>query len=148
MLNQPLPFLALAAAFLLNADACNKADGGNKAAMTHLAQGKWVLEKLDGAPVDAPEGKTPYLVVDSTGTQVNGFTGCNRMFGPVRVSGDSIFFDRLASTRMYCEETHQLEDRFLAALHAARTFKLADQQWILSDGKDVAVFRKVDETHP
>lgn len=136
-----LPFAAMAAAMLLSAGTCSEKTDTNAAAGT-IGQGKWVLEKLHGQPIGVPSpDRTPYLMVDSAG-HVNGFAGCNRIFGPLAVHGDSISFSGLAATRMYCEESQKLEDDFLAALNASKTFKMQNGQLILLGGKELAVFRR------
>lgn len=145
MRNAHFPLLALAGALVLSSHTCNPQGTGLHPDLSALAPGKWLLEKLDGSATAGPAENRPYLVLDSTGAQVHGFAGCNRFFGPVHVHGDSISFADLASTRMYCEQTQKLEDQFLDALRTARTFTLGNGQLVLSNGKELAVFRKVDD---
>lgn len=138
-----LPLAALALGLIMSAHTCNEKAG--KTAGNGLAQGKWVLEQLNGKRVEMPGDKeNPYLTVDSLAENVSGFAGCNRMFGPIRVWGDSISFANLAATRMYCVETQHIEDEFMKALNEASTFTLKDGQLTLRNGTDLAVFRKQD----
>lgn len=142
MMKIHVPLAALALGVVLSANTCNEKAGGQNG-MDQLAPGKWVLTQLDNKQVDMPEGKeNPYLEIDNLAQNVNGFAGCNRMFGPVRIWGDSILFSGLAATRMYCNETQHIEDAFLKALNQARTFALKGDQLTLRDGTDLAVFQR------
>ncbi len=133
-----IPIAALVLGLMLSSNACSEKTG--EAANT---RGKWVLEQLGGAAVTMPEGREmPYIEIDSTGQNLTGYAGCNRVFGAMRVWGDSIAFPGLASTRMYCEETQKTEDSFLEALNNARTFAIKGDQLVLSGGKELATFRR------
>ncbi len=133
-----IPVAALVLGLVLSSNACSE-----KAGETANARGKWVLEQLGGAAVTMPEGREmPYIEIDSTGQNLTGYAGCNRVFGAMRIWGDSIAFPGLASTRMYCEETQKTEDSFLEALNNARTFAIKGDQLVLSGGKELATFRR------
>lgn len=135
------PLGALALAMMLSAHTCSKVTKENAA---QLAQGKWELVELNGKAVTMPEGKEmPYLNIDSLAENLNGFAGCNRIFGEMHLSGDSIAFPGLAATRMYCIETQDVEDAFMGALNRARTYSVKDGRLTLGPG-NLAVLRKTD----
>lgn len=137
-----LPILAFGAFLVLSAGTCSNKGPVNGHAMHGLAEGKWILEKVHGEAVQVPEGiEIPYLAVDSTGENISGFGGCNRLGGALKISGDSISFPGLFATRMYCHETQKLENSFLDALNNARTFTLKGDVLTLSSGKELAVLR-------
>ncbi len=139
-----LPILAFGAFIVLSAGTCSNKVSDNGHAMHGLTEGKWVLEMVHGQAVKVPEGtEMPYLAVDSTGENISGFAGCNRLGGVVKVSGDSISFPGLFSTRMYCEETQKLENSFLDVLNNAKTFTLKGDVLTLLSGKELAVLRHI-----
>ncbi len=140
---KPIFFLAtLALGVVFSANTCSDKAVGS-AGSAALVPGQWVLSTLNGAEVHLPEGaEKPFLAIDSTGVNVTGFAGCNRVFGTMKVWGDSIAFPGLAATRMYCVETQQVEDGFLQALNQARTYKVEGDQLILMAEKQVAVFQR------
>src|SRR5690606_14862297 len=130
----------LALGLILSANTC----ADKSAAIT--AQGKWILVSLNGTEVQMPEGvETPYISVDSTGENVTGFAGCNRMFGTVKTWGDSIAFPGLASTRMYCVETQAVENSFLEALNTTRTYTIKGDQLMLLGDKARTLLRRSEE---
>lgn len=138
------PLAALVLGIVLSANTCSDKNGAADAAR-ELAGTKWVLQQLNGKNVEMPgEQEKPYLTMDSLAQHVNGFAGCNRMFGPVRVWGDSIAFSELAATRMYCVETQHIEDEFMDALNKTRTFGLKADELILRNGTDLAVLRRAE----
>ena len=143
MVNLHFPFAAVALGAILSAGTCNHKGGSTEVA--GITQGKWVLVKLDGNEVAAVgDDEAPYLAVDSTGTHVSGFGGCNRLMGALEINGDSISFPGLVSTRMYCEETQQLENSFLAALHAVKTYSIKGGELVLYDRTERAVLRRAE----
>lgn len=137
------PLAALALGAILSANTCSDA---GKAGAAAQPMGKWVITSLAGKAVHMPDGKEmPFINIDSLGTNVNGYAGCNRVFGAMRIWGDSIAFPGLASTRMYCQETQATEDAFLDALNHAHTFAVHGDKLVLSAGKELAVFQRAKQ---
>jgi heat shock protein HslJ len=80
----------------------------------------WRLEDLGGAAVI--EGAEATLEFPEEG-KAAGRGSCNRFFAPVTVSGDSIRFGPVGSTRMACEEPiASQEAKYLKALEGAEHF--------------------------
>ncbi len=80
--------------------------------------------------------------------RVGGSGGCNRYGGPVEVSGETIRFGPLASTRMACAPAiGDQEERFFAALQSATRFVFtAEGKLVLYDatGDAVVTFSRVE----
>lgn len=136
-----LPVAALVLGMVLSANTCSNkgtaTDAGARAA------GKWVLVSINGQPQQVAGGREqPFLNIDSLGRNVNGFAGCNRIFGSMVLHGDSMSFPGLAATKMYCQESQQLEDHFLQALNDTRTFTVQGDELKLKGTKELAVFRR------
>jgi heat shock protein HslJ len=86
---------------------------------------------------DLPTIGGPYQIpatfrIDSN--TVTGFTGCNRLTGPVTYSRDRIKFGSLAVTRMACLDTNigRVEAGFLTALNGAERQRIIGDTLILS----------------
>jgi heat shock protein HslJ len=86
---------------------------------------EWVLQDLAGTPALANVKAT--LAFPEAG-RVAGNASCNRFTGSAEVSGDTIKFGALASTRMACVDnavsTQEME--YLKALGAAKRFELKE----------------------
>ena len=141
-----LPLAALALGVVLSANTCSDKDNGKAGVSVDMIKGKWVLQSIEGNAVKMPEGiEQPYLSIDSTGENLSGYGGCNRIFGALKVSNDSISFPGLAATRMYCEATQKVENSFLEALNGTSTFKLKNDELVLMGSKEMAVLRRTAE---
>jgi heat shock protein HslJ len=83
----------------------------------------WSLEDLAGVPL--VKGLQATLAFPEPG-KVSGRGSCNRFFGAVEVSGQSINFNALASTRMACAEpVDNQETTYLKALQDAERFEIS-----------------------
>lgn len=65
--------------------------------------------------------------------EFNGYGGCNRIGGRFTVAGASIRFDMTFATRRFCNPGSAGEARFLAALAAVRSYRLASGRLVLLD---------------
>jgi heat shock protein HslJ len=140
MKSLKFPAAALVLGMVLSANTCSENTSGTT---RRSASGKWELVSLYGQTVQLPSGsQQPYLNFDSLLENVNGFAGCNRIFGSMAVHGDSLAFPGLAATKMYCQQTQQVEDRFLKALNATRTFTVKGDELVLKDSQELAVLRR------
>jgi len=109
-----------------------------------LQETEWTLVELDGAPVQAGSDRTaPTLQLSTADQRASGFAGCNRMTGGYESTGEALRFGAVVTTRMHCEATMELEQRYLAAIEATRRYRLAGGmlELIDGDGKLVARFR-------
>lgn len=89
-----------------------------------LSGSAWLLEDLGGGGVIDNVQAT--LNFPEAG-RVAGNSSCNRFSGTVEVSGESIKFGPLASTRMAClEAAMNQETRYLSALQAAERYEWKD----------------------
>jgi heat shock protein HslJ len=88
------------------------------------------------------------LRLDSDG-QASGSAGCNRFTAPARLTGDEIHLGPFATTRRLCPpEVMDQEDRYLAALAAARRFGLEGEVLRLRDEDDGELLRFIVTAAP
>jgi len=103
-------------------------------------------EKQDNAPITLPG--TSWLVEDIDGRgvidmaqttiqfgeegDVRGSTACNRYSGQVGIDGAELIFKPMAVTRRACPQAiMDQEQRFLAAIHNARSYKIDDEKRLM-----------------
>jgi heat shock protein HslJ len=114
---------------LLLAAACAQTDRGEPLATTgtlQLGGTRWRAEAIDGQKVgDHVQSTLEFVAAD----KVAGRGGCNQFGGPALVSGNTVRFGPLFSTKMACAETAAMdqESRYLKALEAAGSFRLDEQ---------------------
>lgn len=83
----------------------------------NLKQTQWELVAIDQEALDTETlGRAlPTMQFDTAGTRVSGNAGCNRYNGTVELSGDSLHFGPLMSTKMACDQL-ELEQQFMRHL--------------------------------
>jgi heat shock protein HslJ len=88
----------------------------------------WRLFELHDLPTIGGPNQTPATLRIDGGT-LTGFTGCNRLSGPVTWSSDKVHFGPLAMTRMACLDTNlgRQESGLVKAL------KAAERQQVIGD---------------
>jgi copper homeostasis protein (lipoprotein) len=115
---------------------------GARMTTAELAGVDWKLTRLgDMAVVVAEPRSQPSLTLTADG-RVAGFSGCNRMAGSYQVTGRSIAFSQLATTKMACVDGMEHEAAFAAALERARSYRVLSQHLELlgADGALLARF--------
>lgn len=132
MIAKALPLVLL---MTLSANTCSNKDSNSSTAMVGS---KWVLERLGGQVVTMPDGiEQPWLKVD--GGQLQGFGGCNSLFGQVELSGSSLKFPGVASTKKYCESVQDTETAFTRMLGEVDSYKLDKGRLkLMGAGKELA----------
>lgn len=147
-------FLFALVAFIgLSAHSCNKrtmeaAGGGDATAgaakLASLLGSKWSLQSLAGSAITMPEGvEAPWIRLTEEGSKLEGFGGCNQLFGDHELNGDRISFGNVGSTKKYCEPTMATETAFLGALRGTDGFKMNGEVLkLLQDGREVAALKQ------
>ncbi|MCW5909733.1 MAG: META domain-containing protein [Cyclobacteriaceae bacterium] len=108
-----------------------------------LENTRWTLTELNTQPVSI-ETK-PYLVFAAKSMVLNGFGGCNQLAGSYESSGHKIKFNNIAATRMFCQETMQVEAAFLQGLQSISHYRIEGHELILlQDNTVVARLRAVN----
>jgi heat shock protein HslJ len=114
-----------------------------RGAAATLTGTRWMLRTLSGADVRA-EGETPFLQLseEEGSTLVFGSGGCNRFRGGCTVSGSSLEFGALASTRKACAPPVMLlESGFFRALSGAQRYEIRGTRLVLFGGEgEIATF--------
>lgn len=100
-----------------------------------LAGTSWRLVNLAGA--DVPEKPEATLEFPEAG-KAGGRAPCNRFFGTVEISGESIRFEPIAATKMSCGDAADTQERkYLEALQAAERFAF--------DGPELRIYSRGTE---
>jgi heat shock protein HslJ len=104
----------------------------------------WSLAVVGGRPArPIGTGGAPTLRLDAAQQRAEGDTGCNRFGGPYELTGGSLRFGALVSTRRACvdEALNAQEAAFLGALEQTRSWRIVGGTLVLSgDAGEVARF--------
>lgn len=112
----------------------------------HRLNGRWILEKISGSPVEVPETRDdPFMEINLIENTISGYGGCNRFHGSIFAENGKVKTGSIASTRMYCLDTQEIENMFLGALREKSFhFSFDDSALILSDDKMLLTFRRAE----
>ena len=94
--------------------ACSSSkDVGKEPALENT---NWVLVEMEGKAYEPnTEAKPVTLTLQAEGNRIVGFGGCNSFSGSYTLDGNTIQFT-LASTKMFCNDTRQVEDYLFMTL--------------------------------
>ncbi len=117
---------------------------GSNQSLDRLIGIEWLALDIDGTPV---KNKTESTINFEDATRVTGSGGCNRFFGAVKLSGETLLVEPLGTTRMACPDTiMNQEHRFLKALESVRRYRVDDATDLLylfnEQGKPILRFRQ------
>ena len=94
----------------------------------------WKLTELNGETVPAaPKQGEPHLILQPRGNRLTGSGGCNRLMGSYRLTGPSLSFGAIASTKMACPDGMEREAAFFRALEEVKGWKLDGDRLELKD---------------
>ena len=120
-LRSPLPVLGFVGLALVGCAGQTTTPTPTPTTSAGLVGTAWRLQDVGG--VAAIPGVEATLEFSEAG-KAGGRGSCNRFFGTVEISGESIQFGPLAATKMACIDAaaNQQEARYLEALQAAERF--------------------------
>lgn len=109
---------------------------------------KWILATIAGLDsLPEMEARDPHIIFDAEEQRIHGFAGCNSFFGQYQIKPDSkISFANIASTKMYCANTMELETAFLKALSDCKEVSVTGNtlQLLNAEGQTIAVFEDLN----
>jgi heat shock protein HslJ len=103
--------------------------GGGSTAGVPFAGTAWSVVDLDGEPAVTADGMTVSFGEDGT---IDGFGGCNTMFGDYSIDGDALTVTGLAATRKFCDQDLMDRESLLIAI-------LTDAQTATIDGDELTI---------
>ncbi|MBP9926447.1 MAG: META domain-containing protein [Cyclobacteriaceae bacterium] len=98
----------------------------------------WVLTEINGTPLIINDARKPFIELNAETKSISGFCGCNLLSGGYQITGNKINFTS-AVTRMFCQETMEIETNFLQALAVANTFEIKEQDLLLKNENKVVL---------
>lgn len=96
--------------------------------------GVFMLTHLQSGPIDGdnlPKG-FPTIDINLNDSVVSGHSSCNQIRGMFLAKDDGLYFDKMVTTKMYCEGDN-VEPEFLDALTKARKYRFEEGKMELLD---------------
>jgi heat shock protein HslJ len=92
----------------------------------------WQLLKIEGEKVDTTKA---FIKFDETKKTAGGNGGCNVFGGSFSKNGFQIKISQIISTKMYCEATSEIENKFLQNLEKVTGYQFFNGKLILLAGE-------------
>lgn len=102
-----------------------------------LFNSEWTLIKINDASVTVT--KSPTIQFQENENKMAGFAGCNRYFGSYAIQGKTLTFSGVGSTKMFCNETMDIEQQFLGALQKVDAFEVNENTLMLYSQKQIVL---------
>jgi len=97
----------------------------------------WRAVAVDDTPVaPQPKPREAHLAFAAADNRVSGSTGCNRVVGTYKQTGEGLSFSPLAATKMACPPNLDTQERaFLAAVQATAAAQISGNTLELKDAQ-------------
>lgn len=125
--NQKIPWVVSLLASV-GQFACGRGEAGppvSPSVVVSLVGVEWSLVQLDDRPAGVGAGGVaPTLLLAAADTRASGFAGCNRLTATYELAADRLTLGQIATTRLFCAASMDLEGRYLTALEATRAYRV------------------------
>lgn len=91
----------------------------------------WKLTRIEGSAV---ESKKALIRFDEQNRRAGGNSGCNGFGGTLVKNGNQIKISQIISTKMFCQEGSDIENKFLNNLERVTNYQITDNRLMLLTG--------------
>lgn len=104
---------------------------------TPLFDTKWSLKKIyDNGKQEYINSKA-FIRFDKEKGSAGGNGSCNSFGSTASVQGNEVNFKNIFSTKMYCEQVQQIENKFLRSLETVNRYEIKDKTLMLFNHKEL-----------
>ena len=115
--------------------SCNSSKETMKSA-TPLYTTRWSLKKIyTGNAIQAVETKA-FIRFDKEKGSAGGNGSCNSFGSSFSINNDEVSFKNIFSTKMYCEQVQEIENKYFKQLGNANRFEIKDSSLVLYHDKE------------
>ena len=106
-----------------------------------LSNTKWTLHSIKERVVNL--GDKAYLNFDEKNNRISGKAACNSFSGEYAIVKQTIKFESIGSTKMYCEGLMDKENEIITALNDARRYEIkANMLYLYSTDQLLLTFKR------
>ena len=98
---------------------------------------KWSLKKIYDGGKEEPVNTKAFIRFDKEKGSAGGNGSCNSFGSSTTINGNNISFRNIFSTKMYCDQIQQIENKFLGSLEKVTRFEIKGKSLILYRDKDL-----------
>ena len=124
----------ICAAILTWSTSCNSAKETMQST-TPLYNTKWSLKKIHSNGNEEIVNTKAFIRFDKEKGSAGGNGSCNSFGSTATINGDKVSFKNVFSTKMYCEQIQQVENKFLGSLEKVTRYEIKDKSLLLYSDK-------------
>ena len=126
----------ICAAILILSASCNSAKETMQST-TPLYNTKWSLKKIHSNGNEEIINTKAFIRFDKEKGSAGGSGSCNSFGSSVSINGNEVSFKNVFSTKMYCEQVQQMENKFLGSLEKVTRYDIKDKSLLLYSDKNL-----------
>ena len=126
----------ICAAILALSTSCNSAKETMQSS-TPLYNTKWSLKKIHSNGNEEIVNTKAFIRFDKEKGSAGGNGSCNNFGSTATIKGNDVSFKNVFSTKMYCEQVQQIENKFLGSLEKVTRYDIKDKALLLYSDKDL-----------
>jgi heat shock protein HslJ len=104
---------------------------------TPLFNTKWSLKTIYSDGKEEPVNTKAFIRFDQEKGSAGGNGSCNSFGSSTTVNGNEVSFKNIFSTKMYCEQVQQIENKFLGSLEKVARYEIKDKSLFLYKDKEI-----------
>jgi heat shock protein HslJ len=102
---------------------------------TPLFDTKWSLKKIYTDGKGEAVSTKAFIRFDKEKGSAGGNGSCNSFGSSTTINGNEVGFKNIFSTKMYCEQVQQIENKFLGSLEKVTRYEIKDNSLFLYSDK-------------
>jgi heat shock protein HslJ len=107
--------------------------------MSSLYNTKWSLKKIYHNGKEEPVNTKAFIRFDKEKGSAGGNGSCNSFGSTAAINGNDVSFKNIFSTKMYCEQVQQIENKFLGNLEKITGYEIKDKSLFLYREKELVL---------
>ena len=104
---------------------------------TALYNTRWELKKIYSDGKDEAIHTKAFIRFDKGKGSAGGNGSCNSFGSTASIDGNDVIFKNIFSTKMYCEEVQQIENKFMGGLEKVNRYEIKDKKLFLFHDKEL-----------
>ena len=126
----------ICAAILILGGSCNSAKETMQST-TPFYNTKWSLKKIHNSGNEETVNTKAFIRFDKEKGSAGGNGSCNSFGSTATINGNEVSFKNTFSTKMYCEQVQQIENKFLGSLEKVTRYEIKGKSLFLYDDKNL-----------
>jgi heat shock protein HslJ len=104
---------------------------------------EWIAVKIENEEIEQQLKKEQRPTIKLSEGKISGYASCNRFHGTYTVKENTIAFEQIAMTKMFCQETNKIENAYLKALSQVQSWEYREEKlYFFNQEKQIIIIFK------